>query len=62
MIAGIEHRLYGATKIDAISLESLTLSYDYLTVFCKKYPPRKMPNSTHPEDDDVMYEDPLCYS
>lgn len=54
----IESRLCRSLKRDKISLKTLHLSFKYLEIFCKKFPPRKMPNSTHPEDDEMMYQDP----
>lgn len=58
IIAELGNKLHEAIKMDSISLQSLTTSHNYLRVFCKKYPPRKMMNSLNPEYDDPMYHDP----
>lgn len=55
LIEKIASQLRLAIKNDHRSLQSLSLSYKYLKVFCIKYPPRKMKNSIHPGDDDLMY-------
>jgi hypothetical protein len=58
LIQKLESKIKEEIKTNKISSESLRLTYNYLQVFCKKYPPRKVKNSIHPEDDDVMYVDP----